>query len=192
MLEFLNTFDTKLFLFLNGLNHPWLDPLMVAISGRFTWIPLYLLLLLVFIKRYKWQTIMLLLVISILIALADQLSVKAFKFVFERLRPCHEPALEGLIHLPANRCGGMFGFVSSHATNSFALAGFVYLLLRDWLKPIGAIAFGWASLVSYSRIYLGVHYPGDILGGALLGLATAWVVYQVFLLADRYMCRTNC
>jgi undecaprenyl-diphosphatase len=192
MLELLNTLDTQLFLFLNGLHHPLIDPVMIFVSGKLSWIPLYAFLLIVLIRKYKWQTIMLLLVISILITLSDQLSVKAFKLVFERPRPCHEADLQTLIHLPSGRCGGAFGFVSSHAANSFAMAGFVYFLLRHWFRPIGYIAFGWAALVSYSRIYLGVHYPGDVVFGALLGLVVAFAVYQVFRLADQYVCRTNC
>lgn len=192
MIEWLNQLDTALFLFLNSLNHPWLDPVMVFITGKFSWIPLYALLLVVLIMKYRWQTVLLLLLIAILIALSDQLSVKAFKFVFERPRPCHEPELQPMIHLAANRCGGAFGFVSSHAANSFALAGFVYLLLRSWFRPIGYIAFGWAGLVSYSRIYVGVHYPGDVVVGALLGLAVAWVVFLIFRLADNLACQRNC
>ncbi len=192
MFEFLNDIDTSLFLYLNGLNHPWVDPIMVFITGKFSWIPLYAALLAVFIWKYKWQTVMILLVIAILIALSDQLSVKAFKFVFERPRPCHEPDLMPYIHLPAGKCGGAYGFVSSHAANSFALAGFVYLLFRSWFRSVGYFTFGWATLVSYSRIYVGVHYPGDIVAGALLGLIVALVVYFVFRLADQNLCKTNC
>jgi undecaprenyl-diphosphatase len=190
MLEFLNDIDTRLFLLLNGLNHPLIDPLMIFVSGKLSWLPLYLFLLFVLIRKYRWQAIILLLVIALLISLSDQLSVKAFKFVFERPRPCHEPDLLPFIHLPAGRCGGAFGFVSSHAANSFALAGFIFLLFREWFRPIGYFAFGWAALVSYSRIYLGVHYPGDILVGALLGLLVALVVYIVLKLADQNVCRS--
>jgi undecaprenyl-diphosphatase len=82
--------------------------------------------------------------------------------------------------LPSGECGGAFGFVSSHAANSFALAGFVWFLLRQYYSKIGWILFLWASGVAYSRVYLGVHYPGDILGGALLGLAVSWLVWQLY------------
>jgi undecaprenyl-diphosphatase len=118
--------------------------------------------------------------VAVLISLSDQLSVRAFKFVFERPRPCHDSDLQPLIHLPSGECGGAFGFVSSHAANSFALAGFVWFLLRQYYSKIGWILFLWASGVAYSRVYLGVHYPGDILGGALLGLAVSWLVWQLY------------
>jgi undecaprenyl-diphosphatase len=143
-------------------------------------VPFYLILLFLIIRKYQWQSLLILLFVAVLISLSDQLSVRAFKFVFERPRPCHDSDLQPLIHLPSGECGGAFGFVSSHAANSFALAGFVWFLLRQYYSKIGWILFLWASGVAYSRVYLGVHYPGDILGGALLGLAVSWLVWQLY------------
>lgn len=180
MLDWLNQIDTSLFLFLNGLHADWFDPVMIFFSGKLTWIPFYLVLLYLIIRQYKWQSLILLLFIAALISLSDQLSVRAFKFVFERPRPCHEPDLQPLIYLALGRCGGAFGFVSSHAANSFAMAGFVWFLLRGAYPYIGWVLFPWAAVVSYSRIYLGVHYPGDIMAGALLGLAISWLVWQIY------------
>ncbi len=188
MIETLNQLDTSLFLFLNGLHAAWLDPVMVFISGKFTWLPFYLVLIGLIIRQYRWQSVMVLLFVALLITLSDQLSVRAFKFVFERPRPCHEPGLQPLIHLVTGNCGGAYGFVSSHAANSFAMAGFVWFLLRSSFRHIGWVLFPWAILVGYSRIYLGVHYPGDVFVGALLGLLVAWVVVKIYGFVSRHWC----
>ena len=97
-----------------------------------------------------------------------------------RLRPCHEPALEGMVHLVNNKCGGKYGFVSSHAANTFGVATLLFFWVRkSWFTSLMVL---WALLVAYSRIYLGVHYPGDVLFGSLLGLACGWLVYYLFML----------
>jgi undecaprenyl-diphosphatase len=111
MIAYLNQLDTQLFLFLNGLHSPVFDQLMILFSGKLTWIPLYIFLLGLIIKEFKWQSIMILLLVALLITVSDQLSVKAFKYVFERPRPCHIPELQTLIHLPTGNCGGAFGFI---------------------------------------------------------------------------------
>ncbi len=192
MVEWLSQIDTQLFLFLNGLHHPLLDSVMVVFSGKLSWIPVYVFFLYLIIKYYRWQSIMVLLFVALLISVSDQVSVKAFKLVFERPRPCHVEELKPLIHLVNDRCGGAFGFVSSHAANSFALAGFLWLLLRSHFRLIGPVVFTYAILVSYSRIYLGVHYPGDILAGGIIGFLIAVGVYYLFSIAERYFCRRSC
>jgi undecaprenyl-diphosphatase len=192
MLEWLMQLDRALFLFLNGINHPFVDPVMVSISGRFTWIPLYLILVFFITRKFQWETVRILLFVAILISLSDQISVQAFKLVFQRLRPCHEPELQTLIHIVNGKCGGSFGFVSSHATNSFALATFLCLLFSPFLPKAAWYFFGWASLVSYSRIYLGVHYPGDILAGGIVGILIGFVVWKLYLFSRQVICRSNC
>jgi undecaprenyl-diphosphatase len=108
-------------------------------------------------------------------AISEQVSVHLFKEVFMRLRPCHEPELAGQVRLVTHGCGGQYGFVSTHATNSFNLAVLSALLIkRKWFT---ISVFAWAILVSYSRVYVGVHYPGDILGGAILGGLIGTSVY---------------
>ena len=179
MIDYLNTLDTSLFLSINGLHNAFFDGLMAYISGKFSWVPLYLFLLWLIIKQYKWKSLLVLAFIGLLILAADQLSVHAFKNTFQRLRPCHNDALKDMIHL-VQGCGGKFGFVSSHAANSFALLVFISLLLKrfyTWLPPVLIV---WGILIAYSRVYLGVHYPGDVLGGALLGAAIGWLLFFVY------------
>jgi len=115
--------------------------------------------------------------LGLLFLISDQSSVRLFKNVFERLRPCHNPNLEGMVHL-VNGCGGKFGFVSSHATNCFALAIFSGLLFKNHYKYMMILMLFWAALVSYSRVYVGVHYPGDIIGGAVLGSIIGFLVFR--------------
>lgn len=162
--------DRSTFVTLNNAGFESLDGFMLAVSGTAMWLPLYAFLIFLLFKSMGTRNGLVGLAwIVVLVTLCDQLSVHAFKDVFERLRPCHEPLLEGQVRLVKASCGGQFGFVSSHATNTFGLAVFVGSLLANkyrWL--LGALVL-WAALVSYSRIWLGVHYPLDIAGGALLG-----------------------
>jgi undecaprenyl-diphosphatase len=177
MLEALNQWDTQLFLFLNGLHTPFMDRVMWFVSGKIQWLPLYLLILGLLIHRFRWRAGWILLGVAVLIAMSDQASVHLFKETIQRLRPCHQPDIAGLIHLVNDHCGGMYGFVSSHASNSFAIAVFTGLFIRRRYYWTGMLV--WASLVGYSRIYLGIHFPGDIIGGMLLGSLLAYGLYRI-------------
>jgi undecaprenyl-diphosphatase len=174
--------DQQLLLYLNSLNSPFWDQVMFAISGKFIWIPVYLAILIYLGTKYKRRFLVILLFIILGITLADQISVNLFKNVFQRLRPCHEPAIQGLIHLVNGDCGGKYGFVSSHATNSFYVALFSIMFIRRRWFTFSMIL--WAAVIGYSRIYLGVHYPGDVICGSLLGAFIGWVVYQLYVLTD--------
>jgi len=179
MIDWLLQLDTRLFLFLNGLNSEWMDPVMWWVSGKTTWWPFYLLLLSFMGWKKGLQLAPMILFLIATVILTDQISVHLFKNIFLRLRPCHEPSLEGLVHLVNNKCGGKYGFVSSHAANTFGVATLLFLWLRkSWFT---ILMITWALLVGYSRIYLGVHYPGDVVVGALLGVACGWLVYRIFI-----------
>ncbi len=174
ILEFLNEIDTRLFLFLNGLNNSFFDFLMYWISYKFTWLPLYMFFLYLLIRKYKLKALWIMLLVGLLITFSDQFSVM-FKNYFQRLRPCHSEEINFLIHTVKDKCGGKFGFVSSHAANSFSLAVFLIPFLKSYSKHLPILLIAWATIVSYSRIYLGVHYPGDILGGALMGIIAGFL-----------------
>ena len=147
---------------------------MMLATKTLTWLPLYLALIYLIIKFKRWDTIYILLGVALTITLADQITSTFMKPFFARLRPSQEESLIGLLHTVNNYKGGLYGFASSHAANTFGVATFIYLLFRaryPWITTI----FLWATFVSYTRIYLGVHYPGDILVGALVGILCGWI-----------------
>lgn len=177
MLEWLTELDRQLFLTLNHFRSDWMDPVMLFLSAKNVWIPLYLLIigLIVYIHRKKAIIYVLCLILSVVAA--DQLTSRLMKPGFARYRPCHEPALSGQVLTPG-KCGGKYGFASSHAANTFAVAAFMFFLFRDRHR-YRTILFFWAAIISYSRIYLGVHYPLDILTGAAVGIGCGYLWYKI-------------
>ena len=177
-MEWLLNLDTRLFLAINGWHSPWWDPVMWWISGKFTWWPFYLLLLGYLGVTRRWGVVLVVLFLAAGITLTDQTSVHLFKNVFQRLRPCHDPALEGMVHLVHNKCGGSYGFISSHADNPFGVA----VMVAGWVRTgwMTLLMITWATLVGYSRIYLGVHFPGDVLAGAVWGAACGWLILRLY------------
>jgi undecaprenyl-diphosphatase len=181
-MEYIATLDRELFFILNGLHTPWLDPVMFYLSKTITSLPLYGLLLYLIILTFKKQSWVPFVLIALCITGTDQITSGLMKPAFERLRPTHEPVLQDRVHTVKGYTGGKFGFASSHAANTFGISLFVFLVLRPHYRGMGYL-FLWAGLVSYTRIYLGVHYPGDILAGAVVGLLWS---YLLFLLFNRY------
>ena len=184
MIEFLENIDHSLFAYINSHHNAFFDSLMWWISYKYTWIPLYAVLLYFAIKQETQKnTLILLITIAVTILLTDQLSV-LLKNSIGRYRPCHNELLKNTVHLVKNHCGGIYGFVSSHAANSFGIATFLSLLFSN--KKVTVLLLLWAAIVAYSRIYLGVHYPADIVGGAFLGIIIGTTSYLTYKKIKKY------
>ncbi|HPS84407.1 MAG TPA: phosphatase PAP2 family protein [Bacteroidales bacterium] len=181
MIEFFENIDRKLFLLINGCHSDFADFFFFWVSNKYTWIPFYILLLFLCFRVLKNKWWLLLIFIPLLITATDQISVHLFKNVFLRYRPCQNLELKDFVHLVNGYCGGKYGFISSHAANSFGLAIFVWLILRRKYRYWFWILFaGYAGLIGYSRIYLGAHYPADVFVGALVGIAAGTIFYLLF------------
>jgi len=175
-LSLLQQWDTAVLLWCNQFHTPWLDEVMYAVSQQaWLWTPLYLLLAFLLYRKYGRRCVVMILCFVVMVIFTDQFSSAVIKPWVARLRPTHELSVASLIHTVKDYRGGMYGFVSSHAANSFAVAVLASLLL--WEKGWTMLFFLWACVLSFSRIYLGVHYPGDVIGGAVLGILTAFAMY---------------
>ena len=181
----LSAIDTDLFLYLNGLHIDWLDKVMVLITDMWAWFPIYILLLYWTVKQYGKRCWWVFLAIGVVVLCSDQLSAHVCKPLFQRLRPCYNADLQDVIYLPKGLAGGKYGFVSSHAANTFAIAAFLTPALRRYRPWAGLALYLWAFISSYSRIYIGYHYPGDIICGAILGILVGLVLWKVFQIIQR-------
>jgi undecaprenyl-diphosphatase len=179
-METLSNIDSDLFLFLNGLHIDWLDKVMVLITDMWAWFPLYLLLIYWTVKQYGKRCWWIFLAVGIVVLCTDQLASHVCKPVFQRLRPCYNPDFQDLIYLPKGLAGGKYGFVSSHAANTFGVAAFLTPALQKYRPWAAIVLYFWAFISSYSRIYIGYHYPGDILCGAILGILIGLILWKVF------------
>jgi undecaprenyl-diphosphatase len=179
VIEGLASVDTSLFLFLNSVNFESLNRIMEILSGQLVWLPFIAYIIWSAKRRLpKKDVLQFILFLLLILVVTDVTSSYIVKNIFERLRPCREVELLPLIQQFGQKCGGKYGFVSSHAANSFSLVLFSFLSLnwsgilkQRWNYLLWCMPF----LVGYSRIYLGVHYPGDIAGGYFIGGVWAWV-----------------
>ena len=182
MLEELLHLDQEVFVYLNNLGSPTWDGFWMFMTNKLSSIPLYVVLLILAYRSLGLKkTLVLLVSIALLITVSDQLS-NFFKIGVGRLRPCYDPDLSGLIRLVKGSCGGKFGYFSAHAANSFAIAIFFAHFFRKSYSFLAWILIVWAFVVSYSRIYVGVHFPLDVLSGAIAGSFLGWLFYRLFIL----------
>ena len=180
MIESVSNLDERVFLALNQLHTSWLDPVMMWCSGNLIWLPLYVLLVYQLLKISRTHAAVALVCVAIGITLSDQFTSTLLKPMIERPRPTWNPDIDTLVHTVDGYRGGRYGFPSSHAANTFCVAVLLNLVIRKrWVRWL----FLWAALVSYSRIYLGVHYPGDILTGAALGSIFGVITYRLYVAA---------
>ena len=193
MIERLIHIDTQILLAINGWHAPWADTLMWIISAKETWIPLYLLLIGLLVWRYrkpsptsvKWlqkvpACVVMIVVIGLAVGAADFIASGILKDLVARPRPTRVPELEGVLHLVNGYKSGRYGFVSSHAANTMAVALLFSLIWRNKIATCGLML--WVAANCYSRMYLGVHYPMDIIGGLVVGCLVGWLMYELLLL----------
>ena len=193
MLEQLIHIDTEILLAINGWHAPWADTLMWIVSKKTTWFALYGLLIGLLINRYHKPSanavcclkkvpvcVVMIVMIAIAVGLADFIASGILKDWVARPRPSRVPELEGVLHLVNGYKSGQYGFVSSHAANTMACGLLFSLIWRNKIATVGLML--WVAMNCYSRMYLGVHYPLDILGGLMVGVLMAVVAYQVLLM----------
>lgn len=177
MLEKIQELDTDLLVYLNSLGSETFDPLWLIITKQLYWTPVFLLMFyLIYRKIGGKQTLYLLLFVAVLVAFTDQ-ATNLFKSTFQRLRPCNNPEINTIIRVVQSRKS--YSFFSGHAANTMAVATFLFLVLKRHFKYLGFL-FLWPLIFAYSRIYLGLHYPGDILTGYFFGALFGFLMFKVY------------
>jgi undecaprenyl-diphosphatase len=179
MLEQLLQYDTELFLYLNNLGNSSWDWFWLTYTTKGYWTPFYALLLYLMYREWgKKPIVITLAVVALMILFTDQIT-NIFKYGFERPRPCHVESLINKMRIVREGCGGPYGFFSGHASNGMAVAIFVGLMLKDKFKYAIYLLVIWAMVMGYSRIYVGVHYPLDVLCGMLFGCFSGFLFYKL-------------
>ena len=186
MLEKIIDYEHDLFLLINGFQSEFWDQFMWLFSGKIVWIPvaIFFIVILLYKNRHRWiEIILIFMAITLVITLCDQFASSFCKPFFERLRPTHHPDFVGEVSTVFGYRGGRFGFISSHAANAFGYAMLTSLIFRNRFYSIAI--FAWATVNSYSRLYLGVHFISDIIPGISTGLLFGWLVYKVFMIIKK-------
>ncbi|QCX00753.1 phosphatase PAP2 family protein [Aggregatimonas sangjinii] len=183
MWETLIQYDKELFLFLNNLGSPTWDAFWMFLTHKLSSIPLYILLLYLSFKKFGLKsTLVLLVAVALMIVVTNGLA-DFFKYGVQRLRPCFDPDLNDAFRLVKAHCGGTYGYFSAHASNTSAVAIFFIILLKSNFRYIGIFLLLWAFLVGYSRIYIGVHFPSDVLSGMAIGVLFGWLFAKLYIFA---------
>ncbi|MEL7585538.1 MAG: phosphatase PAP2 family protein [Prolixibacteraceae bacterium] len=173
--------DRNLFLYFNGNHTPYWDAVMALLTGTGYWVLFYAPLLYFIIKKFGVKAIIVLVLLAVAIVISDQ-SANLMKHAVQRLRPTHDASFQGLVHYVVTK-GGQYGFFSSHAANTFTAAIFTALLFKN--PRYSLVILAWATLVSYSRIYLGLHYPSDILAGMAAGILIGYGMYRLLIFLEK-------
>jgi undecaprenyl-diphosphatase len=177
VIQTISDWDKSAFLYLNGFHSDLMDYVMTLFTLTSTWILFYGVTLFIIIRKYGRKSVPIIISLVLIILLSDQIS-GVFKHSVMRLRPSNDPVIAPLAHVFFTK-GGLYGFVSAHAANAFSFATFTALLFRS--RGYAIFIYPWACVIAYTRIYLGVHYPGDILGGILLGTLVGWGIFRLLL-----------
>ena len=183
MIEYLNGIDADALLAVNSLHDVFQDAFWWMLTAKWSSLLLVLALAWILLHQNRRHALLVVAMLALTVLVADQVSSGLIKHLVERLRPTHDPSLESMVHVINGYRGGLYGFVSSHAANFFAVATLVALVMRH--RVVTLSMFAWALLQCYSRMYLGVHYPGDILGGIVVGVLVGWLMWLIMRWIER-------